>query len=156
MGRLNQLITEIHHRSLWQVLLVYVGAAWACFELIDAVTERLGLPVWLPGFAIVLFLLGLPFVVATALVREEGPPPADEPPTAEISSDKMSLSPMYKQSLPDPVVTANNVEFLTSMQFPDEPGPRATSHESKWESRTTRQSGVSVSLKVLSVTPSIM
>ncbi|UCC83989.1 MAG: hypothetical protein JSW46_03375, partial [Gemmatimonadota bacterium] len=70
MNCLTQLITEIHRRSLWQVLLIYVGAAWACFELIDAVTSRLGLPPWLPGLAIVLFLLGLPFVVATALVRE--------------------------------------------------------------------------------------
>jgi serine/threonine-protein kinase len=52
------------------VLLIYVGAAWACFELIDAVTERFGLPEWLPALAVVLFLLGLPFVVATACVHE--------------------------------------------------------------------------------------
>jgi len=52
-------------------LLIYAGAAWACFELIDAVTERLGLPVWLPGLAIVLFLLALPVVLATAFVDEE-------------------------------------------------------------------------------------
>ncbi|NIN73126.1 MAG: tetratricopeptide repeat protein [Gemmatimonadetes bacterium] len=70
MSRLKRLIVEIHRRSLWQVLLIYVGAAWACFELIDAVTNRLGLPTWLPGLAVVLFLLGLPFVVATAFVQE--------------------------------------------------------------------------------------
>jgi TolB-like protein len=70
MSRLGWLIVEIHRRSLWQVLLIYVGAGWACFELIDAVTSRLALPPWLPGLAIVLFLLGLPFVVATAFVRE--------------------------------------------------------------------------------------
>ncbi|KPK65657.1 MAG: hypothetical protein AMS21_04165 [Gemmatimonas sp. SG8_38_2] len=72
MSKLKKLITEVHHRSLWQVLLIYVGAAWACFELIDTVTDRLGLPVWLPGFAIVLFLLALPVVLATAFVREDG------------------------------------------------------------------------------------
>jgi TolB-like protein/Tfp pilus assembly protein PilF len=71
MSRLKRLIVEIHHRSLWQVLLIYVGAGWACFELIDAVTNRLGLPAWLPGLAIVLFLLALPIVLATAFVREE-------------------------------------------------------------------------------------
>ena len=49
MSSLKRLIGEIHHRSLWQVLLIYVGAAWACFELIDTVTDRLGLPAWLPG-----------------------------------------------------------------------------------------------------------
>jgi hypothetical protein len=26
MSRLKRLIVEIHHRSLWQVLLIYVGA----------------------------------------------------------------------------------------------------------------------------------
>lgn len=49
MSRLKRLISEIHRRSLWQVLLIYIGADWACFELIDAVSERLSLPTWLPG-----------------------------------------------------------------------------------------------------------
>ena len=49
MSSLKQFIQEIHRRSLWQVLLIYIGAGWACFELIDAVTNRLGLPAWLPG-----------------------------------------------------------------------------------------------------------
>ena len=70
MSSLKWLISELHRRSLWQVLMIYVGAAWACFELIDTVTDRLGLPAWLPGLAIVLFLLALPVVVATAFVRE--------------------------------------------------------------------------------------
>ena len=73
MSKFKKLITEIHHRSLWQVLLIYVGAGWACFELIDAVTNRLGLPAWLPGLAIVLFLLALPVVVATAFVQDREP-----------------------------------------------------------------------------------
>ncbi len=72
MSRLKRLISEIHHRSLWQVLLIYVGGAWFCYELIDTVTDRLALPPWLPGLAIVLFLLALPVVVATAFVHDEG------------------------------------------------------------------------------------
>jgi TolB-like protein/tetratricopeptide (TPR) repeat protein len=72
VSSLKRLIAEIHRRSLWQVLMIYVGAAWACFELIDAVTDRLGLPAWLPGLAIVLFLLALPIVLATAFVRDDG------------------------------------------------------------------------------------
>ena len=70
MSSFRQFIREIHTRSLWQVPLIYVGAGWACFELIDAVTNRLGLPVWLPGLAIVLFLLALPVVVATAFIQD--------------------------------------------------------------------------------------
>jgi serine/threonine-protein kinase len=75
MLSVKRLITEVHRRSIWQVLLVYIGAAWACFELIDTVAERLALPAWLPGFAIVLFLLGLPFVIATAFVRDDAGSP---------------------------------------------------------------------------------
>ncbi|UCC84726.1 MAG: tetratricopeptide repeat protein [Gemmatimonadota bacterium] len=78
MSRFKRLIIEVHRRSLWQVLLIYIGAAWACFELIDAVTERFGFPEWLPALAVVLFLLGLPFVVATACVHEL--PARAEPP----------------------------------------------------------------------------
>lgn len=73
MSRLAQLINEVHRRSMWQVLLIYVGGAWACYELIDTITSRFGLPEWLPAAAAVLFLLGLPFVLATAYVQEGGP-----------------------------------------------------------------------------------
>jgi len=72
MSRIKRLILEIHRRSLWQVLLVYIGGAWVCYEIIDTITDRLVLPPWIPVAAIVLFLVGLPFVVATACVRERG------------------------------------------------------------------------------------
>ena len=71
MSRLKRLILEIHRRSLWQVLLIYVGGAWVCYEIIDTITDRLALPEWLPVLAIILFLIGLPVVLATAFIREE-------------------------------------------------------------------------------------
>ncbi|UCF21352.1 MAG: tetratricopeptide repeat protein [Gemmatimonadota bacterium] len=72
---LRRVVHEIRDRSLWQVLLVYSGAAWACFQLIATVADRVGLPAWLPDLAIVLFLLGLWFVFAKAFVQESTPPP---------------------------------------------------------------------------------
>ena len=34
LGRVKQLIQEVHRRSLWQVLLaVYAGASWAVFQV---------------------------------------------------------------------------------------------------------------------------
>jgi len=71
MSHLKRLISEIHRRSLWQVLLIYVGAALMAYQAVQALTEGLGLPHWFPGLAVVLFIIGLPFVVATAWVREE-------------------------------------------------------------------------------------
>jgi len=81
MSKFKKLITEIHHRSLWQVLLIYVGAGWACFELIATVAETMGLPSWLPGLAIVLFLLALPVVVATAFIQDREPAATVSDPT---------------------------------------------------------------------------
>jgi tetratricopeptide (TPR) repeat protein len=72
MSGFRRLITEIHRRSLWQVLAIYVGGAWIGYEAIQGLTEGLGLPEWFPGFAVVLFIVGLPIVLATAFVHEGG------------------------------------------------------------------------------------
>jgi formylglycine-generating enzyme required for sulfatase activity len=73
MDDLKRLIAEIHRRSVWQVLVVYVFGTWICYEVILALVEGLALPGWLPGLAIVLFVIGLPIVVATAMVQEGAP-----------------------------------------------------------------------------------
>ncbi len=73
MSTLKRLIQEAHRRSLWQVLAVYAVASWVVFEVIQTLTEGLGLPGWFPSFAFVLLLIGLPVVLATAIVQEGGP-----------------------------------------------------------------------------------
>jgi len=72
MSKLKKLISEIHHRSLWQVLLIYIGGAFVAYQAVQALVEGLGLPQWFPAFAVVLFIVGLPIVVATAFVHEGG------------------------------------------------------------------------------------
>ena len=46
LSGLKQLIQEVHRRSLWQVLLIYIAAGWVVFEIVQTVTEGLGLPTW--------------------------------------------------------------------------------------------------------------
>ncbi len=91
MEQLKRLIREIHRRSLWQVLAIYVGASWVVFEIVQTVTEGLGLPPWFPAFAALLLLIGLPIVLATAFVQEGIPAtPRDDPtllPVTEGASD---------------------------------------------------------------------
>ena len=79
MEGLKRLIHEIHRRSLWQVLLIYLVGAWVVFEVVQTLTEGLGLPTWFPGLALVLLLIGLPIVLATAFVQEgvRSPPRSD-------------------------------------------------------------------------------
>jgi eukaryotic-like serine/threonine-protein kinase len=73
MHRIKHLIHEVHRRSLWQVLGVYVLASWLVYQVIGTLYETLGLPDWVPAAAVVLFLIGLPIVLATAFVQEGAP-----------------------------------------------------------------------------------
>lgn len=96
MTPIRQLIAEIHRRSLWQVLAVYLVGAWVAYEVILALTDGIGLPAWVPGFAIVLFLIGLPVVLATAIVQEGGPSAesaaaALDPPRSPSSDSEKTL-----------------------------------------------------------------
>ena len=81
MSRLKDLIHEIHRRSLWQVLGIYVVGGWIAFQVAQTLTEGLGLPDWFPGLALGLLIVLLPVVLATAFVREGvgGPRPVGEP-----------------------------------------------------------------------------
>ncbi|UCC71590.1 MAG: hypothetical protein JSV86_14535 [Gemmatimonadota bacterium] len=76
MSRLKRFIVEIHRRSLWQVMTIYLGASWAVLEASDQVIERYLLPEWVYPTEILLLLVGLPLVLATAFVREEREPAA--------------------------------------------------------------------------------
>jgi tetratricopeptide (TPR) repeat protein len=84
MSRLKRLLQEIHQRSLWQVLLVYLGASYAILEAVDLFIDRLGLPDWFFPLAAILLLIGLPVAVATALANSErGVTALEEGATAE-------------------------------------------------------------------------
>jgi len=73
VSRLKSLIHEVHRRSLWQVLAIYLAAAWLVLQVVEVLVGAYGLPPWFPGLAAVLLLIGLPFVLATAFVQEGGP-----------------------------------------------------------------------------------
>ena len=51
---LKRLIREIHRRSLWQVLGIYLVASWAVLSVVDTLVSggALNLPDWFPAFAL--------------------------------------------------------------------------------------------------------
>jgi tetratricopeptide (TPR) repeat protein len=79
MNRLKRLIHDIHSRSLWQVLLVYLGVSWAVLEAADLFTERLGLAAWLFWVAVGLLISGLVFVLILAFLPEPAVSPTEPP-----------------------------------------------------------------------------
>ena len=70
MAGLKQLIHEVHRRSLWQVLGIYVVGSWIALQVVDVLGQNFGLPAWFPPFALALLVIGLPIVLATAFVQE--------------------------------------------------------------------------------------
>jgi formylglycine-generating enzyme required for sulfatase activity len=72
MSRLKGLIDEIHRRSLWQVLLVYLGVSWGVLEAAALFRDEFGLPDWLLSAALGLLITGLVVVLLLAFVPEPG------------------------------------------------------------------------------------
>jgi len=52
-----------------QVLVVYLGASWVVLQLADVLQETAGLPTWVGAFTLLLLVVGLVVVLATAWVQ---------------------------------------------------------------------------------------
>ena len=67
---MKNLIHEIHRRSLWQVLGIYLAGSWVALQVVEQLAEAASLPDWVRPFSLVLLILGFPIVMATAFVQE--------------------------------------------------------------------------------------
>ena len=88
---MRNIIHEIHRRSLWQVLGIYIAVSWLVLQVVDLIIDNFGLPAWVAPFALVLLLIGLPIVLATAFVQEgvtssSGPRPREPGATGSAPS----------------------------------------------------------------------
>ncbi len=63
------LLREIHRRSLWQILGIYVVGSWLVLQAVDTLAGALNLPGWAPALALFLLIVGLPVVLATAFAQ---------------------------------------------------------------------------------------
>jgi tetratricopeptide (TPR) repeat protein len=67
---MKNLVREIHRRSLWQVLGIYLAGSWVALQVVEQLAEAAALPDWLRPFSLALLILGFPIVMATAFVQE--------------------------------------------------------------------------------------
>lgn len=67
---MKKLIGEVHRRSLWQVLGIYLAGSWVALQVVEQLVEAAGLPAWVRPFALALLVIGFPIVMATAFVQE--------------------------------------------------------------------------------------
>ncbi len=66
---IGELLGQAGGRSVWQVLVVYLGASWGVLEVVDVLKDNMGLPDWVFPFAVVLLLIGLPIMLGTAAIQ---------------------------------------------------------------------------------------
>lgn len=57
------------NRPLFQALGAYAVGSWIAYQVVLALDDGLGLPEWVPKYAFLLLLLGLPVVLATSFVQ---------------------------------------------------------------------------------------
>lgn len=58
---------------MWQVLGVYAASSWGVLQVVEFLIEGTGFPDWVSPAALILLLIGLPIVLATAFVQEGAP-----------------------------------------------------------------------------------
>jgi len=67
---MKNVLNEIHRRSLWQVLGIYLAGSWVALQVVETLIQSAGLPDWVQPLALVLLVLGFPIVLATAFLQE--------------------------------------------------------------------------------------
>jgi len=60
---MGQLLQELKRRNVFRVGVAYVVVSWLVIQVIETVSDPLGLPDWTEAFFIVLVLAGLPIIL---------------------------------------------------------------------------------------------
>jgi eukaryotic-like serine/threonine-protein kinase len=75
----DSLWRRIRRARLFQVLVLYLSVSFVVLQAVGLFTDKLGLPDWFFPGALVLLLIGLPIIVATALLQSD--PAGNQPET---------------------------------------------------------------------------
>ena len=60
---------RVRRARIVQVLVVYLGASWGVLQIADTLSEALSLPEWVAPVAIILLMVGMVIILATAWVQ---------------------------------------------------------------------------------------
>ena len=88
------LLSGLKERAVWQVLAVYLGVSWVALQVVDLLKQNMGLPDWVFPFAIVLLVIGLPVILATAMLQGRPGSAADVAPAPETPATESQPAPV--------------------------------------------------------------
>ncbi len=115
---MKKVIHEIHRRSLWQVLGIYLAGSWIALQVVGQISDSLALPDWVEPFAVILLVIGFPIVMATAFVQEGkgGASSATGSPsetTGSAASGAVGAGPAVAAAAPTPVAASTGRTLLS-------------------------------------------
>jgi len=90
-------------RTLLQALGLYAAGSWLVLQVVDVLKDNMGLPDWVFPFAFVLLLIGLPIILATAVVQKRLAAPLPAP---DATGDDPATRPV-----PEPATTGEPAEI---------------------------------------------
>jgi tetratricopeptide (TPR) repeat protein len=68
---MSDFIERLKHARIVRVLAFYLGASWVILQVVDVLRESLALPEWVAPVSIILLLIGLVIISATAMVQAD-------------------------------------------------------------------------------------
>ena len=110
---MKKLIHEAHRRSLWQVLGIYLAGSWIALQVVAQLADSVGFPDWVEPFALVLLIIGLPIVMATAFVQEGVAPARDavDEAKAEAKTSVTDSGTVIVEEAPTPATSGSRKLF---------------------------------------------
>ena len=110
---MKKLIHEAHRRSLWQVLGIYLAGSWIALQVVAQLADSVGFPDWVEPFALVLLIIGLPIVMATAFVQEGVAPARDavDEAKAEAATSVTDSGTVIVEEAPTPATSGSRKLF---------------------------------------------
>jgi TolB-like protein len=87
---LSNYFDELKRRNVFRVAAAYAVVGWLAIEVIDTLAPRMGMPDWVPGFVILLVLIGFPIALLFSWAFEMTPEGIKK--TAEVEVDESITS----------------------------------------------------------------
>jgi len=91
--------SSTHRSSLWKVLGLYAAGSWVVLQVVDVLAQNAGLPGWVFNLALILLIIGLPIVGATAYLHGTGGKGGADAATSAAAASAAQPSPTAPRQL---------------------------------------------------------